>query len=107
MGIAELSANQIVAIALSAGPGSFTGLRIGSSLAKGLAYALDVPLIALSTLDTLASAFIHTQSMHNQDNSSRFLLPFLVQRGLTAVYALYTYPPLLPPPPFPPLSQLP
>lgn len=42
------------AVAVSLGPGSYTGLRIGLSLAKGLAYSCDVPLIGLSTLQILA-----------------------------------------------------
>ncbi|WP_348797666.1 tRNA (adenosine(37)-N6)-threonylcarbamoyltransferase complex dimerization subunit type 1 TsaB [Flavobacterium adhaerens] len=43
------------AIAISQGPGSYTGLRIGVSAAKGLCYALNIPLIAVDTLQTLAS----------------------------------------------------
>lgn len=50
---------QLSAIALSDGPGSYTGLRIGSSIAKGLCYALDIPLIPISTLKALAFSVIN------------------------------------------------
>jgi tRNA threonylcarbamoyladenosine biosynthesis protein TsaB len=42
------------AIAVTSGPGSYTGLRIGASTAKGLAYSLNIPLVAVGTLDVLA-----------------------------------------------------
>lgn len=48
--------SALTAIAVSIGPGSFTGLRIGLSAAKGLAMALDVPIIAVPTLDGIAEA---------------------------------------------------
>ena len=52
----ELKVSDLDAIAVSSGPGSYTGLRIGVSTAKGLCYAGDVPLISVSTLDAMAQA---------------------------------------------------
>lgn len=51
---AGLNFKELNAIAVSQGPGSYTGLRIGVSAAKGLCYALDIPLIAIDTLQVLA-----------------------------------------------------
>lgn len=55
--------NDLAAIAVSQGPGSYTGLRIGVSAAKGLCYALNVPLIAVDTLQTLASQVTETDGL--------------------------------------------
>lgn len=52
---ANLSMNDLSAIAVSQGPGSYTGLRIGVSAAKGFCYALQIPLIAIDTLTSIAS----------------------------------------------------
>ncbi|MDE6220923.1 MAG: tRNA (adenosine(37)-N6)-threonylcarbamoyltransferase complex dimerization subunit type 1 TsaB [Lachnospiraceae bacterium] len=53
----ELDLHTIDAIAIAAGPGSFTGLRIGSATAKGLGLALDIPIIPVPTVDALAYNF--------------------------------------------------
>ena len=51
----QVDIKEINAVAVSKGPGSYTGLRIGVSAAKGLCYALNLPLIAIDTLEILAS----------------------------------------------------
>ena len=51
---ASLSFENLDAICISAGPGSFTGLRVGMSYAKGIAMALDIPIVPVSTFDSLA-----------------------------------------------------
>ena len=54
--IAKIDLNSIDAVAVTMGPGSYTGLRVGLASAKGIAYVLQKPLIGLSTLDLLANA---------------------------------------------------
>ena len=68
------------AIAVSKGPGSYTGLRIGVSAAKGLCYALDIPLIAVSTLQSLA--------VQIKENNA-FIIPMLDARRMEVYSAIY------------------
>lgn len=58
---AGLTLSQINAVAVSHGPGSYTSLRIGASVAKGICYALEKPLMAIDTLTTLAMAAAETE----------------------------------------------
>ncbi|MBL7472003.1 tRNA (adenosine(37)-N6)-threonylcarbamoyltransferase complex dimerization subunit type 1 TsaB [Robertkochia sediminum] len=63
----DMGYNDLDAIAVSMGPGSYTGLRIGVSAAKGLCFAGDIPLIALATLEVLSKQYMqedgHTVAM--------------------------------------------
>lgn len=68
---------QIDAVAISAGPGSYTGLRIGTSTAKGICYALDIPLISVNTLDLLAS-----QASQQIKNTNALLCPMIDARRM-------------------------
>ncbi|MBL7073734.1 tRNA (adenosine(37)-N6)-threonylcarbamoyltransferase complex dimerization subunit type 1 TsaB [candidate division KSB1 bacterium] len=61
VGEAGLSLTDLSGIAISAGPGSFTGLRVGMGYAKGLAYGLELPLVAVPTLTVLASQLPFTR----------------------------------------------
>jgi len=78
----ELDLNSIDAIAIAKGPGSFTGLRIGSATAKGLAYALDVPIVELSTLEGMAA---------NLYGSDAYICPMMDARRMEVYSALYKY----------------
>ena len=53
----QIDKQDLSAVAVSKGPGSYTGLRIGTATAKGLCYALDIPLIAVNTLEAMAYQF--------------------------------------------------
>lgn len=57
MNDSKMTLSQLTAVAVSIGPGSFTGLRIGLSAAKGLAMSLKIPLIAVPTLDGIAESY--------------------------------------------------
>ncbi len=59
---ASVSLKELSAVCVSSGPGSYTGLRIGASTAKGLCYALDIPLISVATLKGMYSQFLDTYS---------------------------------------------
>ena len=54
--------NELDAVAISKGPGSYTGLRIGTSTAKGICYALDLKLIAVNTLEAMAHGLLSLQT---------------------------------------------
>ncbi|MFL0354167.1 tRNA (adenosine(37)-N6)-threonylcarbamoyltransferase complex dimerization subunit type 1 TsaB [Xanthomarina sp. GH4-25] len=76
----NIEANQLVAIAVSKGPGSYTGLRIGVSAAKGLCFALDKPLIAVSTLEALA---------HQVSIEKGMVIPMLDARRMEVYSAVF------------------
>ncbi|MBR6830083.1 MAG: tRNA (adenosine(37)-N6)-threonylcarbamoyltransferase complex dimerization subunit type 1 TsaB [Paludibacteraceae bacterium] len=84
LSFAREQALSINAVALSEGPGSYTGLRIGASTAKGLCYGLNVPLIPVPTLDVLCEA---VQSKIDNPKSKIDLLPMIDARRME-VYTL-------------------
>jgi tRNA threonylcarbamoyladenosine biosynthesis protein TsaB len=66
---------QLDAVAVSGGPGSYTGLRIGTATAKGICYALDRPLIAIDSLHVLASSI-------PKEHNGRLLCPMIDARRM-------------------------
>lgn len=75
------------ACVLSSGPGSYTGLRIASSLAKGLCHGLSIPLIAVSTLELLAGGYRKKQVADLPENS--YLVPMMKAKGGEVFLAVF------------------
>jgi tRNA threonylcarbamoyladenosine biosynthesis protein TsaB len=83
---AEITTQQLDAIAVSQGPGSYTGLRIGVSVAKGICYAAQKPLIAISTLQSLAYGFF---LVRNDILKGDLLCPMIDARRMEVYKAFY------------------
>lgn len=81
----NLSMAELSAVAVSAGPGSYTGLRIGTSVAKGLCYALNIPLIAVPTLQALATGIQNKAGIQ----ADACYLPMIDARRMDAYVAVY------------------
>ena len=78
---------DLAVVAVSDGPGSYTGLRIGAAAAKGLCFALDIPLVAVSTLKALAA-----QVAAGTASPDKFLFCPMLDARRTEVYAaIYTH----------------
>lgn len=77
------------AIAVSMGPGSYTGLRIGVSTAKGFCYALEKPLIAVDTLAAMAHGFISSQLSAISNQPTAILCPMIDARRMEVYSAFF------------------
>lgn len=76
-----ITLQDLSAVAVSQGPGSYTGLRIGVSAAKGLCYALDIPLIAIDTVQALASQVTISNGL---------IIPMIDARRMEVYSAVFT-----------------
>ena len=84
---ASVSFNDLSAIAVSKGPGSYTGLRIGVSVAKGIAFALKKPLIGVGTLDAMCSGFL--QNHDYSPTGDPYFCPMIDARRMEVFNAVY------------------
>lgn len=80
-----ISFTDIAAIAIAAGPGSYTGLRIGMASAKGLCFALNKPLIAVNTLAVMAKGAV----LQQQQDETILYCPMIDARRMEVFTALY------------------
>ena len=80
--LADVKREEISAVAVSLGPGSFTGLRIGLAAAKATAYALSIPLVGVPTLEVLAAAF---------PSPGAVVAPLIDAQKGNAYFALYRF----------------
>ena len=84
METAKIDYRQLDAVAVSKGPGSYTGLRIGVSTAKGICYAADLPLMAIDTLEAMAYGM--KEKLSSQIAENDLLIPMIDARRME-VYA--------------------
>jgi tRNA threonylcarbamoyladenosine biosynthesis protein TsaB len=87
-----LKPDALDAVAVSQGPGSYTGLRIGVSTAKGICYGSKLPLIAVSSLESLTSGLIREFNKIGEEiNESVWLLPMIDARRMEVYTAFFDY----------------
>lgn len=88
LGLLRMEGRKLDAVALSQGPGSYTGLRIGTSLAKGICYGLQIPLLPIDTLAVMvASCKLQVASCKLQ--VAGYMLPMIDARRMEVYDALY------------------
>jgi tRNA threonylcarbamoyladenosine biosynthesis protein TsaB len=84
------SLKQLSAVAVVAGPGSYTGLRVGMATAKGLCFTANIALISINTLELMAFAIKENHKVNDIANESSFLLcPMIDARRMEVFTALY------------------
>ena len=87
MEIAGIGYSQLDAVAVSKGPGSYTGLRIGVSTAKGICYAADLPMMAIDTLEAMAYGM--KEKLGSQIAENDLLIPMIDARRMEVYAAVF------------------
>ena len=87
----KIHAGDLDAVAVSGGPGSYTGLRIGVSAAKGICYAAGIPLIAISSLESMAAhVAAHLPDYQLPEKRELLLCPMIDARRMEVYSAIYS-----------------
>jgi tRNA threonylcarbamoyladenosine biosynthesis protein TsaB len=84
-----IRARDLEAIAVSKGPGSYTGLRIGVSVAKGIAYGASIPLIGIETTLSMFCGISKNPNFSGESDSNLLFCPMLDARRMEVYYAIY------------------
>ncbi len=87
MEVGRINYTQLDAVAVSKGPGSYTGLRIGVSTAKGICYAADLPLMAIDTLEAMAYGM--KMKLGSQLGENDLLIPMIDARRMEVYAAIF------------------
>jgi tRNA threonylcarbamoyladenosine biosynthesis protein TsaB len=82
----QIQMHQLKAIGVSNGPGSYTGIRVGLAAAKGLSYALQIPMITFNTLEVMAITAVN--EIKNED---AYYCPMIDARRMEVYTAVYNY----------------
>jgi len=86
----KIKPESLVAVAVSKGPGSYTGLRIGVSTAKGICFARHIPLIAIGTLEAMALHVMQNRKLYNiPDDKPTLFCPMIDARRMEVFSMLY------------------
>ena len=87
---AGLKASDLEAVAVSKGPGSYTGLRIGVSVAKGIAYAASIPLIGIETTLSMFCGIDESMKKRHLIDKTSLMVPMIDARRMEVYYSVIT-----------------
>jgi tRNA threonylcarbamoyladenosine biosynthesis protein TsaB len=86
-----IKARDLSAVAVSKGPGSYTGLRIGVSVAKGIAYGASIPIIGIETTFSMFWGIMKSTCFNAESDSDTLFCPMLDARRMEVYYAVYDF----------------
>jgi tRNA threonylcarbamoyladenosine biosynthesis protein TsaB len=88
---AGIALQELDAVAVTSGPGSYTGLRVGMASAKGICYALNKPLILINTLEVMTQSMMTAPAVKNKITTDTLFCPMIDARRMEVFTALYDF----------------